>query len=86
VHLAYYKRGLTQERLKQLEAAKASYELAIKLFPESVGAIMAKPSLDRVGPFDWPPAAADAARHPPRNPERLALEPGSRGESRAPSP
>jgi len=47
-HLAYYKRGLTQERLKQFEAAKASYELAIKLFPESVGAIMAKPGLDRV--------------------------------------
>jgi TolA-binding protein len=65
VHLAYYKRGLTQERLKQLEAAKASYELAIKLFPDSVGAIMAKPGLDRVDRLigaQQPPAAPAAAR------------------------
>jgi TolA-binding protein len=48
VHVAYYKRGLAQERLKQFEAARASFELAIKLFPDSVGAIMAKPGLDRV--------------------------------------
>ena len=48
VHVAYYKRGLAQERLKQFEAARGSFELAIKLFPDSVGAIMAKPGLDRV--------------------------------------
>lgn len=47
-HLAYYKRGLTQERLKQLDAARASYEMAIKLHPDSVGAVMSKPGLDRI--------------------------------------
>ena len=47
--MAYYKRGLMQERLGQLDAARASWELAVKLYPESEGARLAGQGLTRVG-------------------------------------
>jgi tol-pal system protein YbgF len=45
---AYYKRGAAQERLKDLEAARASWEFVIKSWPESDAARLAKQNLDRV--------------------------------------
>ena len=38
---AYYKRGLAQGRLRQRRAARASFEQAMKKFPETEPAIMA---------------------------------------------
>jgi tol-pal system protein YbgF len=46
---AYYKRGLAQERSGQVDAARASWELVVKLFPDSAAALLAKQSLDRLG-------------------------------------
>jgi tol-pal system protein YbgF len=45
---AYYKRGLAQERLGQVDRARESWETVIKLFPESDAALLAKQRLDRL--------------------------------------
>ena len=45
---AYYKRGLAQERLGQVDAARASWETVAKNFPDSDGGRLAKQSLDRL--------------------------------------
>ena len=45
---AYYKRGLAQERLGQIDAARASWETVVKSFPDSDGARLAKQGLDRL--------------------------------------
>lgn len=49
VPVAYYKRGLAQERLGQIEAARASWEAAAKSFPDSDAGRLAKQNLDRLG-------------------------------------
>lgn len=46
---AYYKRGLAQERMGQSDAARASWETAVKSFPESDAGRLAKQNLDRLG-------------------------------------
>ena len=48
---AYYKRGLAQDRSapQQTEAARASWEAVIKLFPDSAAAQLARQGLDRIG-------------------------------------
>lgn len=61
VPLAYYKRGLAQQRLGDLEAARASWETAIMNFPDSDAGRLAKQNLDRLGPPS-PPAGAAPAR------------------------
>jgi TolA-binding protein len=48
VPVAYYKRGLAQERLGQIDAARASWEAAAKSFPDSDAGRLARQSLDRV--------------------------------------
>ena len=45
---AYYKRGLAQERLDQLDAARESWDIAVKTYPDSDAGRLAKQSLDRV--------------------------------------
>lgn len=50
VPLAYYKRGLAQQQLGQIDAARASWEAAAKMFPDSDAGRLAKQSLDRIGP------------------------------------
>jgi TolA-binding protein len=45
---AYYKRGLAFERLGQIERARESFEAAIKNFPDSDAARLAKQNLDRL--------------------------------------
>jgi tol-pal system protein YbgF len=45
---AYYKRGLAFERLQQLDRARESFEAAIKNFPDSDAARLAKQNLDRL--------------------------------------
>jgi tol-pal system protein YbgF len=45
---AYYKRGLALERLGQADRARESYEQAIKNFPDTDAARLAKQSLDRL--------------------------------------
>ncbi len=45
---AHYKRGMAQDRLGQTDAARASWELVIKDFPETDAARMAKQNLDRL--------------------------------------
>ena len=45
---AYYKRGLAQERLGQLDAARESWDTAVKNFPDSDAGRLAKQNLDRV--------------------------------------
>ena len=45
---AYYKRGLALERLGQTERARESYESALKNFPDSDAARLAKQALDRL--------------------------------------
>ena len=45
---AYYKRGAAQERSKDLDAARASWEYVIRTWPESDAARLAKQNLDRV--------------------------------------
>ena len=44
----YYKRGLAQERMGQIDAARMSWETVVKLFPDSDGARLAKQGLDRL--------------------------------------
>jgi len=46
---AYYKQGLAYERLGQGDAARSSWEMAVKAFPESDAGRLAKQSLDRLG-------------------------------------
>jgi tol-pal system protein YbgF len=48
VPVAYYKRGLTQQRLGQLDAARQSWETAAKNFPDSDAGRLAKQNLERV--------------------------------------
>jgi len=48
VPLAYYKRGLAQQQLGQIDAARASWEAAAKMFPDSDAGRLAKQSLDRL--------------------------------------
>ena len=45
---AYYKRGLALERLGQLDRARESYEGAMKNFPETAAARLAKQAIDRL--------------------------------------
>ncbi len=45
---AYYKRGMTFERLGQLDQARDSWETLIKLFPDSDMARLGKQNLDRL--------------------------------------
>lgn len=45
---AYYKRGAAQDRLKDVDAARASWEYVIKTWPDSDAARLAKQNLDRV--------------------------------------
>ncbi len=54
VPLAYYKRGIAQERLGQVDAARSSFEQVIKRYPESDGARLAKQGLDRLKPQTAP--------------------------------
>ena len=49
VPVAYYKRGLAEERLGQADAAKVSWEAAAKNFPDSDAGRLAKQNLDRLG-------------------------------------
>jgi tol-pal system protein YbgF len=49
VSVAYYKRGLAQERLGQIDAARASWEAAATSFPDSDAGRLAKQNLDRLG-------------------------------------
>lgn len=48
VPLAYYKRGLAQQQLLEIDAARSSWEAAAKLFPDSDAGRLAKQSLDRL--------------------------------------
>ena len=43
---AYYKQGLSFERLKELDRARQAYEAVIKNFPESNAAVFAKQRLE----------------------------------------
>jgi tol-pal system protein YbgF len=53
---AYYKRGMAQSRLGQTAAARASFETAVKLFPDSEPGVL---SLSRLQGLDSaPPATA----------------------------
>jgi len=45
---AYYKRGLAQERAGLVDAARASFEFAMKNFPQTVGGQLSKQGFDRV--------------------------------------
>jgi tol-pal system protein YbgF len=47
--LAYYKRGLAQQRIGDAEAARTSWEQAVAKFPESDAGRLAKQALDRLG-------------------------------------
>ena len=48
VRLAYYKRGLAQERLGQLDEARASWEQVVAEFPASDAGRLAQQNLDRL--------------------------------------
>jgi tol-pal system protein YbgF len=45
---SYYKRGLAQERLGQVDQARQSYELVMKNYPDSDAGRLAKQTLDRL--------------------------------------
>lgn len=49
VPVAYYKRGLAQERLGQIDSARMSWEAAAMSFPDSDAGRLAKQNLDRLG-------------------------------------
>lgn len=49
VPVAYYKRGLAEQRLGNNDLARASWEAAAKNFPDSDAGRLAKQSLDRLG-------------------------------------
>jgi tol-pal system protein YbgF len=46
---AYYKRGKAQESLGTPEAARASYEMLLKTYPDTPSAGLAKQAIDRLG-------------------------------------
>jgi TolA-binding protein len=49
VPMAYYKRGLAQNRLGQVDAARASWEMVIKLLPSNRSEVaLAQQNLDRI--------------------------------------
>jgi tol-pal system protein YbgF len=48
VPVAYYKRGLAEERLGQLDAARASWQAAAADFPDSDAGRLARQNLDRL--------------------------------------
>jgi tol-pal system protein YbgF len=48
VPVAYYKRGLAEERLGQIDAARVSWEAAATSFPDSDAGRLAKQNLDRL--------------------------------------
>jgi tol-pal system protein YbgF len=52
---AYYKRGKAQESLGQTDAARASYELLMKTYPDTSSAGLAKQAVDRLGRQNAPP-------------------------------
>ena len=58
---AYFKRGMSQLRLQQTAAARASFEATVKLFPDSEPAIQA---LSRLQALDSAPAPAAPPRKP----------------------
>lgn len=45
---AYYKRGMTFERLSQLDRARESWEILLKTFPDAEVARLAKQNIDRL--------------------------------------
>ena len=53
--LAYYKRGLAQERLGQLDDARASWQQVVDGYPESDAGRLAAQNLDRLSRQE-PPA------------------------------
>jgi len=58
VDMAYYKRGLAQERMGDLAAAKFTWEEVVKRHPESPGASLARQSLVRLSRQSPGPAPA----------------------------
>jgi len=54
VPIAYYKRGLAEQQLGQIDAARASWEAAAKMFPDSDAGRLAKQSLDRLASLPRP--------------------------------
>lgn len=56
VPIAYYKRGLAQQQLEQVDAARASWEAAAKMFPDSDAGRLAKQNLDRLASQPTAPA------------------------------
>jgi TolA-binding protein len=46
---AFYRRGSAQERMKDLEGARESWEFVIKNHPDTDAARLAKQNLDRIG-------------------------------------
>jgi len=54
VPIAYYKRGLAQQQLGEVEAARASWEAAAAMFPDSDAGRLAKQSLDRLASLPKP--------------------------------
>jgi len=58
---AYYKRGLAQSRLGQTAAARASFEAAVKLFPDTEPAVL---SLSRLQGLDSAQAPVATPRKP----------------------
>jgi tol-pal system protein YbgF len=53
---AYHRRGSAQERMKDLDAARESWEFVIKNYPDSNAAQLAKQNLDRIGSTKKPGA------------------------------
>jgi tol-pal system protein YbgF len=51
---AYHRRGSAQERMKDLEAARESWEFVMKNHPDTDAARLAKQNLDRLGPAKKP--------------------------------
>jgi tol-pal system protein YbgF len=45
---AYYKRGMAFDSMKQRDRARESFDAAIKMFPDSDAARLAKQALDRI--------------------------------------
>ena len=53
---AYHRRGAAQERMKDLDAARESWEFVIQNYPDSDAARLAKQNLDRIGSTKKPGA------------------------------
>ena len=56
VPIAYYKRGLAEQQLGQVDAARASWEAAAKMFPDSDAGRLARQNLDRLASQPAAPA------------------------------